>query len=297
MNTDIRTTAIVLDAIAKLDAENVLAPNAVRWLMNVRESGRWGTTQENAWAIMALTDWMKTSGELEGEYDWQARLNDALLGEGVVTPETVGETTRLQAEMAELLLDGVNVVAIERSDGPGRLYYSAYLRTYLPVEEVDPASRGLTVSRSYRLADCDQPEGEACPAVTTAQVGDVLEVVVDIITPNTLYYVVVEDPLPAGLEALDTSLKTTTATAEGPGMEEVEDEARPGWWWTPTDVDMRDEKTAFFATTLAPGSYRFTYQVRATLPGEFLTLPPTGYQMYFPEVWGRGAGSTFTVTE
>jgi uncharacterized protein YfaS (alpha-2-macroglobulin family) len=38
-------------------------------------------------------------------------------------------------------------------------------------------------------------------------------------------------------------------------------------------------------------------KMRASLPGEYLTLPPTASQMYFPEVWGRGAGSTFTVTE
>ena len=52
-----------------------------------------------------------------------------------------------------------------------------------------------------------------------------------------------------------------------------------------------------FETHLAPGTYEFTYQIRASLPGEFLTLPPTAYQMYFPEVWGRGAGSVFKITE
>jgi hypothetical protein len=52
-----------------------------------------------------------------------------------------------------------------------------------------------------------------------------------------------------------------------------------------------------FANELNPGSYQFKYQIRASLPGSFLTLPPTAYQMYFPEVWGRGAGGIFTVTE
>jgi hypothetical protein len=297
MNTDVRTTAIVLDAMAKLDAENVLAPNTVRWLMSVREGGRWNSTQENAWTIMAMTDWMKVTGELEGDYEWRARLNGGALGEGVVTPENVEETTVLQVEMEKMLRDRANALEIERSDGPGQLYYSAYLRTYLPVEDLAPMNRGLAVSRHYRLADCGKPEGETCPPVSTARVGDVLEVVVDIIAPDTLHYVVVEDPLPAGLEALDTSLKTTSVAVAGPEMEAQEAEGRPGWWWTPTDVDLRDEKTALFATTMEPGSYRFTYQARATVPGEFLTLPPTGYQMYFPEVWGRGAGSVFTVTE
>ncbi|MCP6756481.1 hypothetical protein NL533_33140, partial [Klebsiella pneumoniae] len=80
------------------------------------------------------------------------------------------------------------------------------------------------------------------------------------------------------------------------------DKSQPGnpneklaWWWTPTHVDLRDEKVAMFATTLDPGTYEFTYSIRASLPGAFLVLPVTASQMYFPEVWGRGAGSAFVV--
>jgi uncharacterized protein YfaS (alpha-2-macroglobulin family) len=297
MNTDARTTAIVLDALARLDPDNPLAPNAVRWLMSVRKAARWETTQENAWAIMALTDWMTATGELEGDYAWSARLNGAEMGDGRVAPETVEDTTVLQTEIGRLALDQTNALELERGVGPGKLYYSAYLRTYLPVEELEPLSRGVTVSRQYRLADCGETDATDCPPITAARVGDVLNVTVDIVVPAALHYLIVEDPLPAGLEALDTSLRTTSVTAAGPEMAQQDDAARPAWWWTPTDVELRDEKTAMFATELEPGSYRFTYQVRATLPGEFLTLPPTAYQMYFPEVWGRGAGSTFRVTE
>ena len=60
-----RSTSIVLDTPGKLDPKNSLAPNTVRWLMGARKADRWKTTQENAWAIMALTDWMAVTGELE----------------------------------------------------------------------------------------------------------------------------------------------------------------------------------------------------------------------------------------
>ena len=93
MNTDTRTTSIVLDALARLDPKNSLAPNTVRWLMSARKADRWETTQENAWAIMALTDWMVATGELEGDYAWQVLLNGAPLGQGTVTPATVGQPT------------------------------------------------------------------------------------------------------------------------------------------------------------------------------------------------------------
>ncbi len=126
-----------------------------------------------------------------------------------------------------------------------------------------------------------------------------IDVKLTVVVPNSMYYLIVEDPLPAGAEALDVSLKTTSKTVEGPKVEQTDESAAPypKWWWTPDHVELRDEKTVLFQTALDPGTYEFTYQIRASLPGEFLTLPPTAYQMYFPEVWGRGAGSVFTVTE
>ncbi len=319
MNTDTRTTSILLDVLARLDPQHSLGPNTVRWLMSARRADRWETTQENAWAIMALTDWMVATGELAGDYNWQVTLNNASLGQGVVTPATVGNVTTLRADITRLLVDQTNGLVIQRSKsgsqtGQGQLYYTAHLKTYLPVEKLAPVNRGVVVSREYRLADCglpSQPTNQPtsrptaqCPLITQAKVGDVIAVKLSIVVPNRLHFLVVEDPLPAGTEAVDTSLRTTSQTSQGPEVERVP--AKNGaatvawwwdWWWTPTHTDLRDEKVALFATDLAPGSYEFTYQLRASLPGRFLTLPPTAYQMYFPEVWGRGAGGVFTVTE
>jgi uncharacterized protein YfaS (alpha-2-macroglobulin family) len=230
-----------------------------------------------------------------------------------VTPATVAEVTTLHTGIEQLLLDQTNAVVIGRTasgdqTGKGQLYYTTHLKTYQPVEDVKPLSRGVTINREYRLADCgltDSFDGlrtapkKTCPAVTQAKVGDVLDVKLTVVVPNSLYYVVVEDPLPAGTEALDTSLKTTSKTTEGPQVDVKSGDAAPGVdrGWQPTHVELRDEKAVLFETALDPGTYEFSYQIRASLPGEYLTLPPTASQMYFPEVWGRGAGSTFTVTE
>ncbi|MGQ9767475.1 MAG: Ig-like domain-containing protein [Anaerolineae bacterium] len=311
MNTDTRSTAIVLAALARLDPGNPLGPNTVRWLMTARKGGHWETTQENAWAIIALTDWMAATGELEGDYTWQVTLNGEALGQGAVTPATVDQVAALRADITRLLLDQTNSLAIGRravpgQTGAGQLYYTVHLKTYAPAAQIAALSRGLTVQREYRLADCLNAEmrrgtkdpSAACPPVTAARVGDVLQVQVTVVVPDTSHYVVIEDPLPAGLEGLDPSLRTTSRTVAGPGVEKQGADTSPwGWWWVPTHVELRDEKAVLFATYLEPGTYQFTYQARASLPGIFLTLPPTAYQMYFPEVWGRGAGSVFTVTE
>jgi len=304
MNTDTRSTAIVLAALARLDPDSGLAPNVVRWLMVVRKDGYWETTQETAWAIIGLTDWMAVTGELEGNYDWHVIANGELLGEGSVNSENVDQTTKLQIEVAQLLAEEANRVVIERwapegeDEGTGRLYYSLYLRYFKPVEEVTALNRGIIVSRRYTRVDCDPEEGR-CPAIDGAQVGDAIRVKLTIIAPNDLHYVVIEDPFPAGAEGVDRSLKTTSIADESPELVRT-DRYDPwggwGWWWF-SHTDLRDEKAVLFASYLPRGTYEYTYLIRASLPGEFRAIPTHAYEMYFPEVFGRSDGGVFTITE
>lgn len=126
--------------------------------------------------------------------------------------------------------------------------------------------------------------------------GDVINVKLTLVVPSDLHYAVIEDPLPAGAEAVDTSLKTTQSTAQEPELQP--EESSDGWFfWLPSHSELRDEKVALFATYLPRGAYTYSYQMRASLPGRFLTLPATGYEMYFPDVWGRSAGGVFEITQ
>jgi uncharacterized protein YfaS (alpha-2-macroglobulin family) len=278
--------------------------------MAARKEGYWETTQETAWSIMALTDWMAVTGELQGAYDWQVFVNDQALGEGNVSRENIDETVKLQIEVAQLLTDAANRVVIERfpaagqAEGTGRMYYSMYLRYFKPVQEVTALNRGIVVSRQYTLADCEsgsqESENQACKAIDQAQVGDVIQVKLTLIAPNDLHYVVVEDPFPAGAEGVDQSLKTTSVVGEAPELTRT-DRNDPwgggyGWWWF-SHTELRDEKAVLFATYLPRGTYEYTYLVRASLPGEYSVIPTHAYQMYFPEVFGRSDGGVFTVTE
>ncbi len=53
-NSNVRTTAIALDTLVRNGADRELVTRMVRWMMKVRRDGRWGNTQENAWAMEAL---------------------------------------------------------------------------------------------------------------------------------------------------------------------------------------------------------------------------------------------------
>ena len=293
MNTNNRTTAMVLSSLLRVDPDNPLIPNVVRWLMSTRKQGHWETTQETAWSLMALTDFLLSTGELQADYDYRVTLNGERLDQRTVTAQDVAEMQKLVVEVKDLLLDENNRLVLERpapgpdQTGQGQLYYSLYLRYYLPVQDVVALNRGIFVSRQYSLAD--DPDR----VVDTVQVGDVIQVKLTVIAPNDLHYLVVEDPLPSGCEALDTSLKTTSAAYQAPDL--TRQDSRPPYWWYFVQSELHDEKVALFATYLSKGTYEYTYLIRASLAGRFLTMPAQAYEMYFPEVFGRSDGGLFTI--
>jgi uncharacterized protein YfaS (alpha-2-macroglobulin family) len=300
MNTDTRSTAVILEALARLDPENALIQNVVRWLMIARQDGIWETTQETAWALIALTDWMVVTGELRGDYDYAVWLNEELQVQGSVTPDTVDESVQLSIAVADLLGGQGNLLTVGRGRGEGILYYTAHLNVYLPVEEIEPLNRGVIVSRRYSDPDCT--DGAKCPEVNEASVGDVVQVHLTIIAPHDLYYVVVEDPLPAGGEGIDTSLATTSLLDQQPSLSREVEEDWPwffGWWWWQwySRSEMRDDRVVLFADYLPAGTYEYSYTFRATQVGEYRVIPTTAHEFYFPEVFGRADGRLFLVEE
>jgi alpha-2-macroglobulin len=288
-NSDTRTTAIVLGTLVKTDPQNKLVANAVRWLMSHRTEGRWGSTQETSWTLMALADWMRASGELKADYRYAVGLNDKPLAEGQASPKTIRQVQTLRVTVADLLKDAANKLVVAREAGQGNLYYTANLKVYLPVPQVQALDRGIIVSREYF-----RPEDSSAPVTQAAQ-GDLLRVRLTVIAPKALHYVVIDDPLPAGFEGVDTSL-LISPQGEQPEAYRWSNVNETGWgWWYFNHIEMRDEKVVLSAGYLPAGTYVYTYLVRASTPGVFNVIPPTGQEFYFPEVYGRGDGMSFVV--
>ncbi|MCG2769255.1 MAG: alpha-2-macroglobulin, partial [Anaerolineae bacterium] len=250
------------------------------------------------YALLALTDYMVTTGELKADYGYNLTINEATLTAGTVTKDNLDEPEVVEVPIAELLAYERNEVRIERTmgagqSGDGKLYYSMHLRYFLPSDQVRAVNRGIIVARDYTLLD--DPERP----VASARVGDVIKVRLTIIAPSDLHYLVVEDPLPAGCEAVDTTLKTTSVAVERPQVTRLDEKASSwswGWWWF-AHAELRDEKVALFSTYLPRGTYEYAYLIRASVPGEFLLMPTTAYEMYFPETFGRSDGGRFIVLE
>ncbi|HID86814.1 MAG TPA: hypothetical protein EYP55_05475 [Anaerolineae bacterium] len=297
MSSDGRTTALVLQALLALDPENPLIPKAVRWLMRNRLGGYWRTTQETAATIIALADYLAVSGELEADYRYQVIVNGEPLGEEVVTRENVAEHREF---VVTDLVAGDNEIKIVKvacshpgqeglgtdpftngvracKEGAGRLYFATTLRYYLERDriEADRSSGGPAVRREYLHPETGEP-------LTEVRVGDLIRVRLTVDLPRDMWYVIVEDPLPAGAEAVNFTLATSGLRG---GQFEV-------YWSHP---ELRDEKAVFFTTRLWEGTHEYTYLIRATTAGRFRALPAEVTPMYEPEVWGRSDSAVFEI--
>ncbi|MFZ4860521.1 MAG: alpha-2-macroglobulin, partial [Desulfuromonadaceae bacterium] len=297
MGSDTRTTALALQALVRTDPKSALVPNAVRYLMGLRERDHWRTTQETAVTLMALAEYVAQSGELDADYSYRVALDDGTLREGSVGAGNLGDPVSVLVRLADLAQGTNAALSIQRQavggqSGKGRLYYTLRMRVYQDAAVVQALDQGVGVERVYGLVDTDtlSPTGEL---TTQATLGEVVQVRLTLTVPEDMPYFMVEDMLPAGLEALDTSLKTTSALADDPGLGDTG--VWPAWWYFGR-TEVRDNRVALFATDLPRGTYTYTYLARATTPGAFQTLPATAMRTYAPEVFGRSAGSLFTVT-
>lgn len=256
-------------------------------------------------SLLALTDYLQASNELAADFAYKVSVNGQDLATETVKPDNVDEKTQV-VQVKDLLVGSDNRMNIVRANpgqgqsGQGKLYYSIQLRYFLPGDQVDAVSQGLAISREYyRLGD------EAAGPITRVKPGDTVKVKLTVVVLQDLNYLIVEDPLPSGLEAVDTSLKTTSlaAAAETGGVRK-EDVAQgkatvvlPPWWKYDyfQHVEPRDDRVALFANFLPRGTYEYTYLAQATSSGEFQAMPATGYEMYFPDVRGRSYAGKLTV--
>ena len=155
----------------------------------------------------------------------------------------------------------------------GRLY----------VDRVGPLGRGVTIVRQYLYRG--RP-------VTAAPVGAVLRVRLTVSSAQDLYYVRVEDPLPAGAEPVDPTLLTTSQLYSG-GVPRAAAHARPGLVREPRRAAGRPGRP--LRPVPAGRGLPQAYTVQLTTRGVFHALPAHVAETYFPEVFGHGSGGYFTV--
>jgi hypothetical protein len=292
------TTAMVSYALARRNPASPLLADAVRYLsINRSAAGMWGTSYESAWIILALNSYMVGTGGYAADYSFDATLNNQPLAQGQASGPSSLTPVLSSVPITSLLPDYPNALTINRGEGAGSLYYRAALQVYQPVEAVQPLDKGIRVERNYYPSDC----GKDCQPIHSIQLaeGTRLTVRLTLTLPHDAYYLAVQDAIPAGVEILNTTLKTSQQ-GEGSGTSfEVYDPENPyanGWgWWFFSSPLIYDDHIAWTVDYLAAGTYVLTYTLIPMQAGEFRVIPARAWLTFFPEVQGTSAGEIFEI--
>jgi uncharacterized protein YfaS (alpha-2-macroglobulin family) len=197
------------------------------------------------------------------------------------------------------------VVSLRLAAPEGQVYYALTVDEVPRTPPVTPDARGMSVERWYERFDDGRP-------VTELREGELVRVRLRVTVPGDREFVAIEDPLPAGLEAVDLSLRTSGTLAPFSSAEsdsiarEREREAGGralygmwyGGWWSPWEhTEKRDDRVLYFARILWKGTYTASYVARATTSGRFVRPPAHAEEMYNPGLNGRSDGGWFRVAE
>jgi uncharacterized protein YfaS (alpha-2-macroglobulin family) len=286
LNSDRRADAVVLEALIADQPANDLIPKIVRGLLGHRTQGRWSSTQENVFVLLALDRYFKTYEKVTPDFVARVWLGNAYAGEQSFKGRSV-DRQRVNVPMQYLAdKDSAQNLVISKG-GEGRLYYRLAMN-YAPANSnISSADYGFAVERAYEAIDDPGDVQRGADGLWRVKAGARVRVRVTMAAPTRRYHVALVDYLPAGFESLNPELAITEPIPED------DKEATPssGWWlWRRVWFDhqnLRDERSEVFAALLWGGVYNYSYVIRATTPGLFVVPPAKAEEMYHPETFGR----------
>ncbi|MBA3260671.1 MAG: hypothetical protein H0T68_14545 [Gemmatimonadales bacterium] len=299
-----RPTAWLLGATLAVDPAHPLVGPLVETLIQQGRGERWvWNTQDYGTAVAALAEFQRrqSAGAARG-----IRVSGG--GRTLLRLDSLGAARDSSFALAGLVEKGrggprLRLSLEAKSGGIGPLFYYVTVTTAPRAAPVRPGDRGIQVERWYERYDTGKP-------LTDVAEGELVRVRLRVTVPAERHFVVLDDALPAGLEAVDLSLRTVggmpgpgatdSSATDGESTEEGEERwAYGSWdagWWSPFDHrELRDDRVVFVATRLWKGSYTATYLARATTPGTFTRPPAHAEEMYNPGVFGESDGGVFVV--
>ncbi len=304
MDSPVRTSAMVLRALLAVQPHHPLAARLARGLLRARHGGTWRSTQETAYALLALDEYRKAQEAAKPDYVARVWLG----GKQLMSTAMRGRSaSAVGQDVAASKLGSGSLLVFDKA-GRGSLFYQARLR-YAPLSLPSTSlDRGFYVQKTLRRVSPEDLRAalRTIPEVGTKKfaAGDLVLADLVIVTPSPREYVAIDDPLPAGFEGVDAGLATTASWLDVPGSggepgrvscvgctDSADDAIASGraflssWYRR----EVRDDRVVFFVDHMAAGIYHYRYLARATTAGSFVEPPTKAEEMYTPEVFGRTA--------
>ena len=243
-----------------------------RMLHDRNPYGYWQTTWVNGWSLMAMAAY--------AQHEDVSDTPVTLAFEAASGTETIILTAEQPTAIRSFKLTPDLKLALSAN-------HSACVRLKLAAKpQITPtqpvANNGLSIDRSYERIN---PDGTAT-ILTEPQLGDLIRVSLRVTLPkDRTRYLVIEDPLPAIFETVNTDFKSQRAAA---GLNTSEND------WQVSHSELRSDRASFFLDEVwRKGTYTLTYLARCTLTGQATAPPAKVESMYDPENFALSASRMF----
>ena len=298
----VRPTARLLSATLSVDSAHALVAPLVETLVGFGRS-RWWNTQDLASAVEAIARVERSQRSARGR-GYTVWVGDSAVLRVARSDAGVAERT---LALRGLVPDGATEVPIrlQATEAGAPVFWFANVSEVPRAAPTRPDDEGISLERWYERPSDGAP-------VVAAAAGELVRVRLRVTVREDREFVVLDDALPAGLEAVDVELRTADTLDLASLRRRPDPERRwdardsadetavtdlPWWhWWSAWDHrEIHDERVIFSARYLPRGRYTATYLARATTPGVFVRPPAHAEEMYNPALHGRSDGGVFTV--
>jgi hypothetical protein len=278
VGSPIRDLALLIYTLANVQPTNPALPDLVQRLVDDGAHNQWDSTQDTAFAMLALSQYLHHLPHPK-PFD-SAQL---LSGTNVLAQE------RGEPALAMNFTDPAagTPYAVHITGTPDSSAYVSWLETGVPLSAPPDAQHGIAIHRRYLSLDGTE--------LHSASSGELLKVEITIDAPANERNLVIEDLLPAGLEAENARL----ATAAKSDDQENDSGDKSGVARFAGDrIDVRDDRVVVMGAMPDAGKARCEYLARAVTPGVYVVPPVRAEAMYDIASCGiSGAGGTFTVSQ
>ncbi len=253
----------------------------------------WDSTQDNLFAAMAALRFSKAFETQKPRLSFHVLLNKQPLCQGRFDNFS-DKPVNCDYRPKDSDRGEKSVVTVGR-EGQGRLYYDTLL-SWEPVRmSPESVNAGIEIHRQYSV----ERDGKWVLATSPIQVatGDLVRVDLFVSIPSERYFVIVEDPVPGGLEPVNRQLATSSEVdAQKAGARFAPDSLRAKYsdWrdfgdsrWSFYHKELRHSAVRFYSERLAAGHYYLSYVAQAIAGGEFTALPAHAEEMYETDVYGK----------
>src|SRR5581483_522915 len=132
-----------------IDPTNKLVEPVSNWLVKNRRGAQWSNTRDTAITVLALNDYLRASGELSPDLEYELSVNGQSIAHKKVSGADVFNAPSQFTVDAKLIRDGSNEIHILRRGGKGPIYFAANATFFSLEEPITPAGNEIFVRRQY----------------------------------------------------------------------------------------------------------------------------------------------------